>query len=471
VDQIYDLVIIGAGSAGLSAAGFAVKLVRKVALVEKHLVGGDCTWTGCVPSKTLLKVARVAHQMRQANRYGVTPVEPAVDLKQVMTHVRSVIDQVYETESPEALRAAGVDVYLGQARFIDPHTIAVGDLELTTRRVLIGTGARSFIPPIDGIDSIQYLTYETVWDLEALPQHLIVVGGGPIGCELAQALGRLGSGVTLLESSPRLLPNDEPESSELVSKSLAEDGVDVRLNSTVQQVSQLGAEIRVAAGATEIVGDKLLLAVGRRPTVAGLDLEVAGVDYWDQGIVVNDYLRTSQRHIYAAGDCTGDFQFTHYAGFQGFMAVRNALLPGATRSVLDWVPWATFTDPEVAHVGLTEAQGRERFGNRIEVCNWPMERVDRALCEGETSGFIKIVHQPNGAILGVTIVNGRAGEMIHEWTVAMDQGIKLGELVNSIHIYPTYSMASQQAALHVRVGELLTGTSGRIIRALARLMP
>jgi pyruvate/2-oxoglutarate dehydrogenase complex dihydrolipoamide dehydrogenase (E3) component len=471
VNQAYDLVIIGAGSAGLTAAGFAVQLGRKVALVEKNRLGGDCTWTGCVPSKTLLKAARLAHDMRHADRYGVSPAQPSVDLKRVMGHVRSVIESVYQPESPEALRAEGVDVYLEEARFLDPHTIAVGDTNLSAQRVVIATGAQPFIPPIDGLDSIDYLTYEAVWGLETMPRHMLVVGGGPIGCELAQAFCRLGARVTLLESGPRILPQDEPEASDLVAQELVKDGTDLRVNAEAKRLWRDGDEIHVATNGRELVGETLLLAVGRRPTLAGLELEKAGVEYSPRGIRVNDHLRTSQRHIYAAGDCIGSsYQFTHYAGFQGFMAVRNALLPGATRAVLDRVPWATFTDPEVAHVGMTEAQARERFGDGVEVCSWPMDRVDRALTESDTSGFIKLVHKRDGTILGVTIANGRAGEMIHEWILALDQGLKISDLVNSIHIYPTYSIAGQQAALHIRVEQLLTGTSGKIIRGLARLM-
>ncbi|MDA0733311.1 MAG: mercuric reductase [Chloroflexi bacterium] len=469
-NQNYDLIIIGGGSAGLTAAGFAVQLGKKVALVEKDRLGGDCTWTGCVPSKALVKSAKVAHDMRHANRYGVGPAEPVIDIRAVLDHVRSVVDQVYQPESPDALRAEGVDVHLGQASFVDPHTITVGEARLSAHRFLIATGAHPFIPPIDGLDSVDYLTYESIWDLESLPKRLVVIGGGPIGCELAQALCRLGAGVTLLEDDTRILPQEEPEVSALIQQQMAEDGVEFRLNSRAQRIWKQDGEIHIVAGGQELTGDALLLSVGRRPTVDGLDLEQAGIEYSSRGIAVNDQLRTSQRHIYAAGDCTGGYQFTHYAGFQGFMAVRNALLPGAATAVLDRVPSATFTDPEIAHVGLTEAQASEKYGDGAVVCSWPMERVDRAITEGDTAGFIKIVHRPDGTILGVTIANSRAGEMIQEWILAMDRRMKIGELVNSLHIYPTYSMASQQAALHIKVGQMLTGTSGRIIRGLARLM-
>ncbi len=467
--KAYDLVIIGGGSAGLTAAGFAVQLGRKVALVEKNRIGGDCTWTGCVPSKTLLKSARVAHQMRTADRYGVHASKPTIDFTAVMSHVQQVVDEVYQAESPEALQAQGIDVFLGSAHFTDPHTIVVDGTTLTARRVLLATGARPLIPPIAGLDAVDYLTYENIWELEALPRHLLVVGGGPIGCELAQAFRRLGAEVTLIEAAPRILLQDEPEASKLLSQELAADGVNILLNSPAAHIRQDDYGVHLTAGEKELVGDSVLVVVGRRPSVAGLALEQAGVEYGPNGVKVDQRLRTSQGHIYAAGDCIGGYQFTHYAGWQGFMAVRDALLPGTTRGVLDQVPWATFTDPEVAHAGLTEVQARERFGNRVEVCLWPMQRVDRALTERDSSGFIKLVHQRDGTLLGVTIVNGRAGEIIHEWILALDQRMKIADLVNSLHIYPTYSMGSLQLATQLRLAQLLAGTSGKIIRAWSRL--
>lgn len=465
----YDLIIIGAGSAGLTGAGFAVQLGRRVALVEKSRVGGDCTWTGCVPSKTLLKAARVAHEMRHAERHGLTPANPAVDLKAVMGHVKSVVEEVYGAETPERLRENGIDVFLGPARFLGPHTIETGDSQLTGRFFLIATGARPAIPPIPGIDGVNYLTYETIWDLEQLPQHLMVVGAGPIGCELAQAFCRLGSKVTLLEAAPRILPQDEPEAAALIAHRLGQEGVDLRLSTPVRKAWQNGDTVHLDVEGRELTGDAVLLATGRLPNLAGIDLENAGVQYSGGGIEVNNGLRTSRRHIYAAGDCLGGYQFTHYAARQGFMAVRNAFLPGSTGGVLNQVPWATFTDPEVAHSGLTEAQARSEFGGAVMVGNWPLDRVDRALAEGDTEGFVKLVHKRNGALLGATIVAPRAGEMIQEWSLAMERGLKMGDLARSTHIYPTFATASLQAAAHIRVEQLLTGASGRVIRGLARL--
>ena len=468
--ESYDLAIVGAGSAGLTAAGFAVQLGARVAVVEKHRIGGDCTWTGCVPSKTLLKIAKVTHEMRTADRYGLTPAEPAVDLKSVMSVVRGVISQIYQDESPEALRANGMDVILGDVRFLDSHTLSISEDVITARHVLLSTGAHPLIPPIDGLDAVNYLTYENIWDLETLPEHLLVLGAGPIGCEMAQAFRRLGSQVTLIEGEDRMLPRDEPDASEAMTAVFEAEGINMRFGTTVVRAWQKEKTIHVAAGDKELAGDCLLVAVGRRPNVEGLALEKAGVAYSPRGIEVDEHLRTSQRHIYAAGDCIGGYQFTHYAGWQAAMAVRNALLPGATRGIRDMVPWATFTDPEVAHVGLTEQQARQQLGDAAMTCQWPMERVDRALTEGDTPGFLKLVHQKDGTLLGTTIVCQRAGEMIHEWIVALEHNLKLGDLAQTIHVYPTYSTASMQAAAEIRVAQLLGGTSGRVIRGLSHLM-
>jgi pyruvate/2-oxoglutarate dehydrogenase complex dihydrolipoamide dehydrogenase (E3) component len=470
VNYEYDLIIVGGGSAGLTAAGFACQLGARVALVEKDRTGGDCTWTGCVPSKTLLKVAKVAHQMRTADRYGLTASEPEVDLKSVMAHVRSVIVDVYAEESPEALRADGIDVHMGAARFVDPHTLIAGNTRLSARNILIATGAHPYVPPISGLEDVGYLTYESVWNLQVLPRHLVVVGAGPVGSELSQAFRRLGAGVTLVESRDRVLSRDEPAASRVMADVFEAEGIDLRLNTPVEQVWQDENGIHVFAGKDELVGDTLLVATGRRPSVDSLDLEVAGVAYSHAGIGVDDNLRTSQEHIYAAGDCTGSYQFTHYAGWQAAMAVRNALLPGASKGVAEQVPWTTFTDPEVAHVGLTEEQAGERFGDDVLTCWWAMDEVDRARAEGDTQGFVKLVLRQNRTLLGATIVAERAGEMIQEWIVAMDRGLKVGELSNTMHVYPTYSMANMQAAVDVRMEQLMSGVSGRVVHSLARLM-
>ena len=340
----YDLLIIGGGSAGLTAARFARQLELSVALVEKGRVGGDCTWTGCVPSKTLLRAAKSAQTIRDSARFGITASKPTIDFNAVMGRVKSVVQEIFDAESPDTLQDEGIDVIQGEARFISPKAVSVDGREITARRYLVCTGASPAIPPIDGLAEAGFLTYETIWDLEELPGRLAVVGGGPIGCELAQAFCRLGSSVTLIEAAERIMLQDEPEAAEIVAQRLKEDGVDLRTNSALQRAEKTADGVRLSLGEdVRLEADKVLIAVGRRPQVDGIGLLEAKVEHGRGGIQVNKHLRTTQANIYAAGDCTGGYQFTHYAGYQGFMAVRNAFLPFNKKSVLERVPWVLET--------------------------------------------------------------------------------------------------------------------------------
>ena len=468
----YDLIIIGAGSAGLVAARFARQLGLTVALVERSRVGGDCTWTGCVPSKALLKAAGVAHSGRFASRFGLPAASPSVELKPVMERIRSVIRHIYDSESPEALTHEGVDVIAGEARFTSPDSVNVEGRSLTARRFLVCTGAAPLIPPIPGLDDVPFLTYETIWDLDELPASLAVIGAGAVGCELAQAQARLGSQVTVVEAAERILPQEDEEVSQVIAGRFVEEGIQLLPGAEAQRVSSSsepapGIGIELSTG-REVTADALLVAVGRRPNVGGLGLETAGVQHGSDGIRVDRYLRTPRKGIYAAGDVTGGPQFTHYAGWQGFMGVRNAFLSSNTAAVLPYVPRATFTDPEAAQAGMTGQEARERYGDAVAVSRWPLGEADRALTDDETDGFVKAVHRPDGRILGATIVAPRAGEMIHEWTLAIDGGMKLGDLARSIHVYPTYSMASQQLALRAYSERMFSGRVGGILRWMAR---
>ena len=463
----FDLVIIGAGSGGLTAAGFAAQLGAKVALVEKNRIGGDCTWTGCVPSKALLKAAKVVHEIRTASRFGI-PANPLdVDMTKVRTYVRQAIEQVYRFESPEELQKQGIEVIAGTARFVDARNIMVGEQLFRSKSFLLTTGARPQIPPIDGLNEVPFMTYEQIFDNDRLPRSMIVVGGGPMGMEMAQAYQRLGTQVSVV--ADRLLPKDEPEAREVMHRVFEREGVRFvwgRAKSATRQ----GDEIVVATDREEARGDLLLLAAGRRPAVEGLDLEKAGVNYSEKGIPVDDHLRTNLENIYAAGDVAGGYQFTHFAGWQAFQAVRNALLPGSTSGLTDLVPWVTFTDPEVAHVGLTEEQGRTKFGENLSVSLWEMSRTDRAICEDNRDGFIKVVAKKNGALLGATVVNARAGETIAEFIVAIKQDMKISDLAGAIHAYPTYSTAVQQLAAELAIERMLAGASGKIIRGLSKII-
>ena len=464
--QDYDLVIIGAGSGGLVAASFAVKLGAKVALVEKNRIGGDCTWTGCVPSKALLKAAKVAHDVRIASRYGITGGDPLVAMPAVRDYVRSAIEAVYQFETPEELERQGVNVVLGAAQFRDSRTIAANGRTMTSKRFLLTTGAKPAIPSIAGLADVPFFTYEQIFENDRLPRALIVVGGGPIGMEMAQAYQRLGSRVTIV--AERLFPKEEPEVRDVIRRVFEREGVrfvEARATSARRENDQ----VIIGTDRGEARGDLLLVTAGRRPVVDGLDLEKAGIHYSERGIPVDEYLRTNVRNIYAAGDVIGKYQFTHLAGWQAFQAVRNALLPGKATGFTEVVPWTTFTDPEVAHVGATESEARQRFGDEVTVHRWEMKNTDRAICENDTDGFIKVITRKGDAILGVTIVAARAGEAITEFILGMQRKIGLTDLAGAIHVYPTYSTAIQQLAAEAAIHKATSGVLGRLLRGLARL--
>jgi len=463
----YDLVVIGAGSGGLVAARFAAKLGARVALVEKSRIGGDCTWTGCVPSKALLKAARVAHDVRTASHYGVITDAPSVDMGKVRAYVDSAIQAVYQFETPERLQAEGVDVVFGAAQFVDAYTIGVGGQVVRSKTFLLTTGARPLIPQIEGLNRVPFVTYEDIFDNDVLPRNMIVVGAGPVGMEMAQAYQRLGAQVTVV--AKRLLPKEDQDVQIQMQSLLEREGIRFVLEEAKAAHRDRDA-IVVATGPTELRGNLLLIAAGRKPAVDGLDLEKAGVKYSRRGIVVDRRLQTNVKHIYAAGDVAGGYQFTHFAGWQAFEAVRNALLPGSSPGMTDLVPWVTFTDPEVAHVGLSEQEAIARFGRSARVHRWNMDRVDRAVCENDTSGFMKIIAKDDGTILGATIIATRAGEAIVELIVAMKEKVKISDLAGAIHPYPTYSTAVQQLAADVAVDDLLSGASGRVVRALSRMV-
>jgi pyruvate/2-oxoglutarate dehydrogenase complex dihydrolipoamide dehydrogenase (E3) component len=467
-DTTYDLIIIGAGSGGLTAAGFAAQLGAKVALVEKHRVGGDCTWTGCVPSKALLKAAKIAHEARVASHYGIFTEAPKTDMAKVRDYVRSTIQQVYQHEAPDELEQQGIDVVLATASFLDANTIQAGERRLKAKTFLLCTGAHPFIPPIAGLNEVPFITYEQIFDNDKLPATMIVIGAGPIGLEMAQAYQRLGAQVTVV--GDRLLPKEEIEVQEVMSKVFVREGMQFVWGKAVS-ANQDGAEIVVkTAQGGEARGELLLVASGRKPTVKGLDLEKAGVTFSDKGVPVDDQLRTNVKNIYAAGDVIGGYQFTHFAGWQAFQAVRNALLPGSSSGFTDIVPWVTFTDPEVAHVGMTEAQARAKFNDNVKVNRWEMNKADRAVCENDVDGFIKVVSKKDGTILGATMVAGRAGEAITEFIVAIKNNLKVADLAGAIHAYPTYSTAVQQLAAGVAIDNLLSGTTGKVIRGLSKLI-
>lgn len=465
----YDLVIIGAGSAGLTAAQAAVTLGARVALIEGHRTGGECTWTGCIPSKTLLAVARQVYSARHAASLGIHVEAVTVDFSAVMSHVRQTIEQIYREESPEALRTQGIDVYEACAQFTDPHTIHLSDgTTLYGKYYLICTGARPHIPP--GFQNVPYLTNENLFDLTDLPQHLLIVGGGPVGTEMAQAFQRLGSQVTLISRASTLLPHDDPQASSLIADVFRHEGIDLRLGIPAISAQHKPDGIEVILGDnTTLTGDQLLLATGKQPHIASLNLEAAGVATSNGRLVLDDRLRTSQRHILAAGDVTGGPQFTHYAGWQAFQAVQNALLPLSVKGIKPVVPWTTFTDPEIAQAGLTETQARQRYGDRVQITQLPMNRADRAMTEGKPSGFMKLIHQSNGRLLGATIVGVNASEMMNDWIHILEKQGRVWDAASAMRVYPSLGTANVILATEQIKHQLASGWIGRLLRGISRL--
>ena len=467
MSKSYDLIVIGAGSAGLTAVNFACRLGLRVALVEKNKIGGDCTWTGCVPSKALLHVAKTAHTVRSANEVGICVDSPKVDMAQVKAYIEKTITEIYQHETPEKIKAKGADVYIGAARFVDEHHIYVEEQLLQGRKFVLATGAHPFVPPVAGLDAVPYLTYEQLFANDRLPEHLLILGAGPIGLEMGQAYARLGANVTIVDEV--VLPADEPEVGQLLTHLLAREGVQfVDGLATAVSYEQNQYTLQVQGDIEQMVqGDMLLVATGRRPNVQGLDLEKASVVFSEAGIEVDKQLATSQKNIFAVGDCTGGLQFTHLAGWQGYTAVRNAFLPSSKKGQPAVMGWVTFTDPEIAHVGLTEAEAWEQYGAAAWAVTQSLDRVDRAVTDNAQAGFIKIVRHKNGRVLGATIVAPRAGEMISELSVAITNDIPLRGIADTIHPYPTYAVGIQLVTADEAMDDFFDSLMGQLVKKLA----
>lgn len=453
-----NVIVIGAGSAGLVASVIAAAVKARVTLIESERMGGDCLYTGCVPSKALLRVAKQIHQARSSTRLGIRSIAIEFDFADVMRRVQDVIAAIAPHDSSERFEQLGVECIHGHARVVSPYEVEVAGRRLGTRSIILATGARPLIPDLPGLDAVDYLTSDTLWGLEHLPQRLLVLGGGPIGCELAQAFARFGSTVILVEMAERLLPREDPTIGELLQQVFEEEGIVVHLRTRAVAVERdaTGQRLQVESVADDhgnpsaIEFDDIVIALGRTPNVEGYGLEALGIDLSPRGTIeVNDYLQTCLPNVFACGDVAGPYQFTHTAAHQAWYAAVNALFgSGFKRFAVDYrvIPWCTFTDPEVARVGLNEQEAQAR-GLACEVTTLEMAEVDRAIADGTTRGMVRVLTPPGSdRILGATIVGEHAGDVIAEFVLAMKHNLGLGKVLQTIHIYPTLVDANKLAA-------------------------
>lgn len=460
--DLYDVVVIGAGSGGITAAVTAAGFGKKVLLIDKNKPGGECTWSGCVPSKALIHEAKKVFTLRNAVK-GYS-----YDSKQALDHVHAVREKIYSHETPEALSKSGIEYLQGEAGFKDSKTIQLGGREIRGKKFIISTGSSPFVPPIDGLDSVPYLTNENIFELERLPQSLIILGGGPIGIELAQAVNRLGTEVQLVEMMPVLIFREEKEFSLAIQKRLTGEGVAIHLGAKASHISRSGDQIVLSydRNGTEhsIKADSLLVAIGRKPNLDGLELDKAGIRYNRKGIEVNSRLQTSQSKIYAIGDVVGPYQFSHMANAQGILATQNAILPVKRKINYDHVAWVTFTEPEIARAGMTEAEARERYGDSIRIYDYDFNQLDRAMTGGDTIETMKVILNRKGKVLGISVLADRAGELIGEAQLLKSRGINFAKMGSVIHPYPTYSEVFSKIGKRVLVDNILNHPLVKLFR-------
>jgi pyruvate/2-oxoglutarate dehydrogenase complex dihydrolipoamide dehydrogenase (E3) component len=441
----YDLVIIGGGSGGLVVASAAAQLKARVALVEKERLGGDCLWYGCVPSKAFIHAARIAYEVKSALHFGVYSENVKINFIEAINHVQKAIQSIEPHDSPDRFRSLGVEVIFGAGEFLDGKTFAVNGRKITARAFVIATGSRPALPDIPGLSETKYITNEEVFSLTEAPKSLAVIGTGPIGCELGQAFHRLGTPVTLLSRSG-LLSGEDPDAVRVIEEQFLSEGIRIIKNAKIDRIENKNGEKIIHLPGEKITTEEILLAIGRQPNLEGLNLSVAGVAYSDRGITVNSRLQTTNPRIYAIGDVIGGYRFTHVAGYEASIVLVNALTFPLKKADYRVIPRATFTDPELARVGLTEDEARQKYGEAIAILQQPFTEVDRAVATGKTAGFAKIITRRNGEILGASIVGTDAGELLPEIILAMRYKLKASALTG-IHIYPTLAEVNSKAGL------------------------
>ncbi len=467
-----DICVIGAGSGGLSVAAGAAQLGAKTVLIEKGRMGGDCLNYGCVPSKSLIAAGKHAYAMTSGEAFGIAPHEPDIDFERVHDHVHEVMAAIEPNDSQERFEGLGVTVIRDAARFVGADTVEAGGTQIKARRIVIATGSSPTVPPIPGLSETPHFTNETIFDNKACPRHLVIVGGGPIGVELAQAHRRLGAAVTVLEMSD-ILSKDDPDLRQIVVDQLRKEGVNLltgaRVNAVADGVDGPIVTAEIEGLEKQIVGSHLLIATGRSPNVKELNLEAAGINYDRKGIQVDARLRTTNKMVFAIGDVAGGLQFTHVAGYHAGIVIRNALFRLPAKSNTSVAPWVTYTDPEIANVGLTEAQVREKYGDKIRVLTWPLEDNDRAQAERSFHGLVKVITTARGQILGAGLVAPNAGELIQPWIVALSAKLKIGTMANYIAPYPTMGEISKRAAGSFYTPSLFSTRTRWLVRVLSKL--
>jgi len=464
-----DVCVVGGGSAGLVVAAGAAQLGLDVVLIERALMGGDCLNFGCVPSKALIAAAKAAQAQRSGSAFGIAPVEPRIDFARVMDHVAQTIAAIAPNDSVERFEKLGVRVLKEEARFVGRTEMQAGPHRIASKRIVLATGSRAALPPIPGLADTPHFTNETIFANRTLPAHLLIIGGGPIGIEMAQAFRRLGSHVTVLEAAT-FLPKDDPELAAIVVARLREEGVDLRSGVKIDRVERTpDGGVAVLADGTRHTGTHLLVAAGRTPVTEGLDLDKASVAHTKKGIAVDASLRTSNRNVWAIGDCNGLYPFTHMAGYEASLFIRGALFRAPAKLDAAIVPWATYSDPELAQVGVGEHEARQKYGDGIKVLRWKFAENDRAQTERAIDGLVKVTTDPRGRILGAAIVGPQAGELIQPWCLALSRRLKISALASFVPPYPTLGEASKRAAGSYFTETLFGPRTRGLVRFLARL--
>lgn len=468
----YDLIVVGGGAAGFVSAKIANGFGKKVAMVEKRKLGGECTWFGCIPSKTLIRVSHIAQNIRNLGDYGLKSAgDIKLDTENVMSHVRSIVQKVYNGHLPEAFEKIGIKILSGEPEFLNNHQIKIGDKTVSAEKFIIATGSSAFIPPIEGLNTIPYLINETFFDLEKLPESMIILGGGPIGIELSQAINRLGVETTVVEMMDRILFREDKELADILAEHLRAEGVKLLTKNKAVKFSKDNGKILLTIEDenkqhNNIKADAVLVAVGRKPNTDGLNLENAGIKITRRGIITDERLKTAASNIYAAGDVVGPYQFSHMAEYQAVIATINVFLPLKKKADYRNVIWCTYTDPELAHAGLTEEEAIAKYGDKVKIYYYKYNNLDRAKTDLQELGRGKFICDRKGKLIGAHILGHNAGDLIHEAQLLKSLNIKFPDIQSVIHAYPTYSDITRQAGKLAYIEKLQSNFFIKLIKTI-----